>query len=247
MTLLKPLRKTHKILSYFVFVQVTLWLLGGAYFALMPFQSVVKGGDQVRKPAPLTSMTQLSDALKGTSSNTDVSQLRLLDSAQGPLLRIDAPSGPQWFNLGQGQPATQVSANQVARFAERLYIGTGQLAPPHRLQSVPDQLGGLVQELKHAGPVWMVVANDPVQTRLYFDGQYGHYLTSRNQAWVWFDALWRLHVMDYDDGEDFNNPLLILFSITALLFALSGCALAVHSLKQSLVRRWRRLSRRIPL
>ena len=37
-------RKIHRWVSCIVFIQVSLWVLGGLTFAVVPFNSIVKGG-----------------------------------------------------------------------------------------------------------------------------------------------------------------------------------------------------------
>ncbi len=51
---IRTARKIHRWVSYIVFAQVTLWILGGLTFAVLPFDSVVKGGavmEPVENPA----------------------------------------------------------------------------------------------------------------------------------------------------------------------------------------------------
>ena len=68
------------------------------------------------------------------------------------------------------------------------------------------------------------------------DDRHPSFSVSRvNGAWVWYDFFWRLHIMDYAGGEDFNGTLLRLASLTALGLVLAGAVLAVLALR----RRWR--------
>ena len=47
----------------------------------------------------------------------------------------------------------------------------------------------------------------------------------RTDNWRLFDFVWMLHIMDYTERSNFNNPLLISFSAAALLFTVSGIVL----------------------
>jgi hypothetical protein len=58
----------------------------------------------------------------------------------------------------------------------------------------------------------------------------------RNHFWVFYDAMWRLHIMDYSAGKDFNNKLLIFFVVLSFVFALSGLVLTLSSIKRALVK-----------
>ncbi|WP_417347112.1 hypothetical protein [Ferrimonas sp.] len=236
MSLLKPARKLHKILSYFVFIQVTLWIASGAYFALVPFQPLVKSQDYYQPPTLTADPLSVSETIRFMDSPLE--SLSLSPSAQGTLLK----TAHGVFSVHTGHEALPIDRDAIARFAQTLYTGPGTLQPPQFLERVEPRVAGLVDEVGGKFDLWLVEANDGPGTRLYFDA-YGALVTVRNDAWVGFDLLWRLHIMDYGEGEDFNNPLLMIFSVTALLFALSGCVLAIGGLRQSLGRRLTRRRR----
>ena len=42
-----------------------------------------------------------------------------------------------------------------------------------------------------------------------------------------FDFFWMLHIMDFDEREDFNHPLLQIAAALGLIIALSGVVLWV--------------------
>ena len=48
------------------------------------------------------------------------------------------------------------------------------------------------------------------------------------------DFFFRLHVMDYAGGEDFNNTPLRVFAVCALAFALSGAVLTFTAARRAL-------------
>ena len=68
----------------------------------------------------------------------------------------------------------------------------------------------------------------------------GELLTLRNDAWVIYDFFWRLHVMDYAGGEDFNNSPLRGASLAAIALVLTGLTLTTLALRRT----WRRRRRR---
>ena len=67
--------------------------------------------------------------------------------------------------------------------------------------------------------------NDPDGTRIYVSPETGRVLARRNDYWRVFDFFWMLHIMDYDEREDFNHPLLIIVTLASTLFVLTGVAL----------------------
>ena len=74
---------------------------------------------------------------------------------------------------------------------------------------------GLVAETGDPGGVRRAQFDDALSTRIYLSGCTGEFLTAHIEAWVWYDFFWRLHNMDYAEGEDFNGTLLRAASIIA--------------------------------
>lgn len=93
---------------------------------------------------------------------------------------------------------------------------------------------GIVLETGERHDLWRASFDDRLHTRFYFDGPSGEFLFVRNDAWVLYDFFFRLHVMDYAGGEDFNNPLLRVFAVLSLAFALSGAVLTFSAARRAL-------------
>lgn len=238
----------HRWLAYAVALQVLAWVLGGVLFAWLPFQGWVKGHDWVQtKPqqalpagwaqalaaAPAVAATAAATA--ATTAAEPVLLVQSFASATGPAWRLRRASGDTWLAASGGALAVPDAA-AVARFAQALYSGPGQPLPVQQLAEVPRRLG-LVRELgARKGSVWLAPFDDALKTRLYIDATSGELLAVRTEAWVLYDFFWRLHVMDYSDGEDFNNPLLRGFSLAALALVLTGTVLVTLAL----ARAWRR-------
>lgn len=230
-------RKIHRIVSYLVFLQVTLWVLGGLAFAALPFDSMVKGGAVTagpeRREFPVGWWQRVAPAL---AQEVDIHGLAAYDSSQGLLLEVKGAADSRWLRLQDGESARRPDAEAVATYARSLYRGEGALLATRYLQQPQRRYLGLVDELYGRDDVWQVSFKDALSTRLYFDGATGRYLTVRNEAWVFYDAMWRFHIMDYRDGENFNNPLLLVFTVLTLLFTLSGLILTA----QAAQRAWQR-------
>ena len=109
------------------------------------------------------------------------------------------------------------------------------------MATVPRRLA-IVDETGGRGDVWRVSFDDGFATRIYLSGKTGEFITSRNEAWVWYDFFWRLHIMDYTGGENFNGTLLRAASVTAFGLVLAGAVLAMLAVR----RRWRVARRRKP-
>lgn len=242
---MRTARTVHRVLSYIVFAQVTLWILGGLVFAVVPFDSVVKGG---AVKAPATSPAFPDDWMEKVAPHLAVlgnlDGLSAHDSSQGLLMELQSGENRRWIRLADGTIAQRPAADSVGTYALTLYRGGGELAGVRHLADTEYRYLGLVDELYGRKDVWQASFDDGYGTRLYFDGPTGRYLTIRNDFWVFYDAMWRLHIMDYSGGEDFNNVLLRVFAPLAMLFALSGLFMTYSSARFALRRRRGRAGRR---
>lgn len=97
----------------------------------------------------------------------------------------------------------------------------------------------------HKEPVWRVDFDDADATTVYVSARSGKVLEHRNSTWRLFDFFWMLHIMDYAERTNFNNPLLVSSVIGGLWMALSGVWLLFASVRlaQFLPARLRRRSR----
>ncbi|MBR7801389.1 PepSY domain-containing protein [Undibacterium fentianense] len=218
----------HRWLGYLIGIQLLIWIIGGLIFAIVPFQTMVKGKDLVSKPSlQLPEQWQLNFS-KLTTEHGALQGLQSIASAHGFALRLQFKDKNLITDL-HGTPLPKPSQDQIQTFAQQLYRGHGNLEAVRLLSAVPRQLA-IVKELGTRTNIWLAQFKDSQNTRLYFDANTGEYITVRTDAWVWYDFFWRLHVMDYSEGEDFNNTLLRIASMLALLMMLTGVVLSVRNL-----------------
>ena len=227
----------HRWVGYLIAIQVLAWVLGGLLFAWLPFQSWVKGGDALVKPQqPLPA--DWPGALAGLPSDRGaLLSVQSVATAAGPALKLRYADATHWLRAAGGELAPP-DADAIGRYARTLYRGQGQLAGVERISQAPRRLG-IVRELGDRSDAWLARFDDGLRTRLYFDGRSGEFLTVRNEAWVIYDFFWRLHVMDYEGGEDFNNTLLRVASIAVVVLVLTGLVLTTLALRRSWRRRYR--------
>lgn len=225
--------RVHRWLAWLVGLQVLAWMLGGLLFAWLPFQPWVKAQAVVQVPRLALTADWPQQLAAATRGAAPAEMLQAVPSAQGPLLKLGAA---RWLRL-DGQAWREPSRDEVAAFAQQLYRGEGKVVQVQRLAEVAPRLG-IVKELGGRRDVWQVRFDDGLRTRLYFHGASGEYLTARTEAWVWYDLLWRLHIMDYTDGEDFNGSLLRAAASGFLVLTLTGLLLSLLAL--------RRAARRMP-
>ena len=233
--LMRTARSVHRVLSYVVFAQLTIWILGGLTFAVLPFDSLVKGGAVTAPPeSPAFPRDWMERVGPHAAAMGALDGLSVHDSSQGLLMELRSGEARRWVRLADGRVVGRPEADALAAYAAGLYRGEGEIAAVRHLAEPEYRYLGLVDELYGRTDVWQVSFDDSQGTRLYFDGPTGRYLTVRNDYWVFYDAMWRLHIMDYSEGENFNNGLLRLFTPLALVFALSGLFLTYAAARRAL-------------
>jgi PepSY-associated TM region len=230
--------RVHRWLGWLVGLQVLIWVAGGVVFSLVPFTAWVKGGDTVKPPSvalPAGWAERSASALQSAARSADVIGIAAVATPQGPALRVSYGAGRAPVIVpADGAAWTPPDAAAVRRFASSLYQGRGSVTSVERLSTVPPRLG-IVAETGGRGDVWRVGFDDALATRIYLNGRTGEFLTSRNEAWVWYDFFWRLHIMDYAGGEDFNGTLLRIASVSAFGLVIAGALLSALAVR----RRWR--------
>ena len=224
----------HRWLGYLIALQVLAWVLGGLVFAWLPFQPWVKAADAFTKPQqPLPAgWTTALAALPPAPG--PLLAVQSVATAAGPALKLRYAQGEQWLSAAGGE-LPRADAESVGRFARSIYRGPGALASVTTLTEAPRRLG-IVRELGERRDAWVAQFDDGLRTRMYFELRSGELLTVRNEAWVVYDFFWRLHVMDYSHGEDFNNTLLRVSAIAIFGLLLTGLVLMTLALRRA----WRR-------
>ncbi len=221
----------HRWLGWLVGLQVLLWVTGGLLFAWLPFEPWVKGGDVLQRP-PLALAT-----LPAGLDDLDPARVSAIAAVATPhgaawRVRLEGQARPV-YRLVSGAAWMPPDDASVRAFAQALAPALGAPLAVERLARVPPRLG-IVDEVGGRGDLWRVRWGDALQTRAYLDGEGGEFLVLRNEAWVWYDFFWRLHIMDYGGGEDFNNGWLRAASVAAWLLVLAGAWLSVVAVRRRL-------------
>ncbi|MBQ5940449.1 MULTISPECIES: PepSY domain-containing protein [unclassified Massilia] len=219
-------RRTHKWLSLVVGIQALLWVLGGLYMVVVPIEIVhgdhlARGGrPALAADAPRIDPAALAARYPGMSGFAfkQLGGREVVEVRQGKqVLLADAASGAALAPLGRAQ---------VEALARAAYLGEGELRAIDWLTTSPREVGG------RPAPLWAVHFDDMVATTLYYSPYTGELVTRRHALWRWFDFVWMLHIMDYEEREDVNNGLLRTSATAAFAMALSGVWLLVLWLRK---------------
>ncbi|WP_338405639.1 hypothetical protein [Sphingobium arseniciresistens] len=217
------IRRTHKWLALFVGVQALLWTLTGFYMVVVHID-IIHGDDLVRNPvaAPFE-LVGLVPPARIIQSSPEASEIRLQRLLDRPVWRALTPSGPRLFDAQSGRAIPALGEAQIRMLARRIYTGTGEIVGAKLLTAAP------LEMQSRKPPYWQVEFNGWNRPTLYLSPQTGELISRRHALWRVFDFAWMLHIMDYDDRSDVNNPLLRVATWSAFAMAVAGAWLLVWS------------------
>jgi hypothetical protein len=81
-------------------------------------------------------------------------------------------------------------------------------------------------------PLWRVEFEGAWRPTFYISPFTGELVTKRHDLWRTFDVFWMLHIMDYDDRQDVNNPLLRVVTWMTVAAAGTGAWLLLYSFRR---------------
>ena len=74
-------------------------------------------------------------------------------------------------------------------------------------------------------PAYVISYESTNELKAYVSIQDATFQTVRHRSWRWFDFLWMTHTMDYEGRDNFNTPVLCVFSLLGIITVRSGFAL----------------------
>ena len=223
--LFKRARKLHKWLGYLLALQILAWLLGGLVMSAIPLEYV--HGKHLAKRTltnPFTQADYPTSLDNITAQVPNPMQIVFEHFLTTPLITVINTEEQQSFNGLTGRPFQPPTKIQITANAQAHLL----------IDAKPINTTLLKQGTREVGyktNVWQVQFNDTFNTTLYLNAINGKVITVRSTLWRIFDFFWMLHIMDYDEREDFNNPLLISFAATSVLFCLCGIILLIQNVR----------------
>jgi len=216
-------RRTHKWVALFVGLQVVLWTLSGFYMVVVHIDKI-HGDDLVRSPPvmsfSLAGMIPPSDLLVSSPDATEVKLQRLGDR---PVWRVETKAGAYLHDAGTGRRLPALSEAEILAAAQRFFATPTRIVDARLLTVAPQE----VQTRKP--PIWQVEFEGWNRPTLYISPTTGEMLSRRHLLWRVFDFAWMLHIMDYANRTNVNNPLLRVATWSAFAMALSGAWLLFWS------------------
>ncbi|WP_374514933.1 PepSY domain-containing protein [Brevundimonas sp.] len=217
MPILRISTQLHKWVALVVGVQVLSWVAGGLVMTAIPIETV-RSEHHLRDVAPAALPAAALQALPDAA--------RTLPGGLAGAALKSTPRGPAWvitpvdgeavtLAAETGRPFGPLTSAEAARLAARAYTGEGRAVSAVHLAEAPAETG-------RTGPIWRVEFSDRERTAFYLSPETGEVVTRRSAVWRFYDFFWRLHVMDWKNGEDFNHPLIVVTTFLTLSVVITG-------------------------
>lgn len=235
--MLKWAVRIHKWIALIIGIQILLWIAGGLVMSVIPIEKV-RGEHKVTPRQELTATPPSIISLDTAATTSGLSDLTTakLDWLLGkPVWHLSGTNAHSIVDAETGKLISPIAEPLVREIAEADYSGVAKLVQLTLLEKSPSEYGRLA-------PVWRAKFNDLDRTTLYIDPKTAAVTARRSSTWRFYDFFWKLHVMDYDDGADFNHPLIISAAGIAILVVLSGLILLIIKVRRSFLI-WRRKSK----
>jgi len=213
----RKLRRWHRLVALVTSFQLLLWTLSGLYFAFIDIDYV--RGHQFKRSASAAQLDLSSLATGVVSAKKVVIQERLTGEL---IVGVQTDDGIQWLDA-QGASVEALTGEQALRQgAERTVI------EPDQVEWIDTDMSG--SEYRGAPlPLWRLWRAEDPDRVAYVDAMSGEVVVVRHDAWRWWDFLWSLHIMSYEDRDTIGTWLLKIFSVLALATAVLGLWLFLHT------------------
>ena len=198
-----------------------MWTLSGLYFSLIPIEEI-RGNHLLTKNTfskptlselPLLSPQEI--AIRNPNiSGVEVSDITLNFILGRPIYLI----ADQRFDAISGKALPMVSRNEalsIVRARTNKEILDAQIVKRVAVDS--EYRNG---EL----PAWRITLTEK-NAAIYVGSKTARIRAVRTDSWRLFDFLWSLHIMDYEERENFNHLLIQTLAIISLITVISGLIL----------------------
>ena len=210
-------RTFHKYLSLAISIQLLLWTISGIYFAFNKIE-LIRGEQYILEQEN----TEVN--LKKFTASFKANNITILKRLDEWILKVEDPV-VHYIDL-KGNKLNSLNSEE----AKQIVKNKTSLIP---LIAVKIESPSKGSEFRGRNlPMFKVTTNSNDEVNVYIDALSGEVAAIRSDSWRIWDFLWGTHIMDYSERENIDNLLLKIFSILALISALSGIVLFFSGLKR---------------
>ena len=225
-------RKAHRWLGLIVSIQLLMWTASGLFFSI-PDITDVRGEQYLTQTNSININQQARENIVSISAIVDIAKVNLganetvlLKHRAGRLIyqvEKNLPKKKLIFDALTGQPMTYITSTE----AISIVSARTELSPTEAVLINEPKTGS---EFRGRDlPLFKVTVTKPNKGIVYVDPVTGEIAAIRTKLWRAWDFLWSLHIMDYQERDDFSHWLLRLFSALGVLTVLSGIILWFYS------------------
>lgn len=209
----------HKWLALLVGIQIVFWVVSGVFFTMLPIEQIRsehlirERSLQAPNLAALGDLSTIRDG-RGRTPTRIIAERR---PGGDVVLAEFADASPILFDAATLRPLTPLDEATAMAIA-RSHV-TLEEAPRGAVlvnSESPEYRGTL--------PAWRVDFAEGGLS-VYVAANTGAVTARRSDLWRLYDALWALHIMDWQDHENFNHPLIVVVTWLTLLSVIAGIAL----------------------
>ena len=207
------IRKIHKYLSLFISLQLLLWTASGIYFDYNKIENV--RGEQYREQTSFS-----VDLSKLNFEVEDISTLSFANRLNERVVVIRDTQGKKYFDF-DGNLIDKISFEDALKV-----VKTKTNLSPLTVEEVTEAK----KRAEYRGrdlPIYRVVSTNKKneEINVYVNPYSGDISAVRSTQWRIWDLLWGFHIMDWQDRDNIGNIFLKIFSVLALLSAITGIVL----------------------
>lgn len=206
----KLLRTSHRYISLLVSIQLLLWTASGLFFAFNKIQDV--RGEHVVERQPIS-----ADLSAFSSMITGAQRVRLARRLDQPIVVVTREGGNDYLDKA-GLSVAMLEPDQALKAVNLFTTLT-----PLNVETVTEQAPG--DEFRGRElPLYRVIAVDESETEynVYINPYSSEVVAIRSLQWRIWDLMWGLHIIDWQARENMNNWLMKVFSVLALISAITG-------------------------
>lgn len=219
------IRKLHKWFGLILGLQFVLWAVSGVGMSLIDHHKVA-GDDAILEqavpgmPAKLLPLAHVPHMV-----GAPITKLELKPLYDTYVYAATTPQGLKMIDAASGA-AVVVDEAKARQVAVSSYAGEAPVKSVTRVEKPT------LETRDVALPAWRVEFADKDRTTLLLSAESGQVYGAKNDSWRLWDVFWMLHIMDYDDRQSFNHPLIILIATGAAWITLSGVILLFRSFRR---------------
>lgn len=215
----------HKWLALLVGVQILFWVVSGLFFTLFPIQQI--RSENLIRPAQAqvidTAALGPLASLRGPDGQLPT-KITIERRASGQVVLAEfAGAPPALYDATTLAPLSPLSADEASAIARTHVTLT---SAPTGVTLVTEE----TPEYRGALPAWRVDFPDGGLS-VYVAQNTGAVTARRSDLWRAYDTLWALHIMDWQNHEDFNHPLIIIVTVITLISVIAGIVLIPYRIR----------------